>query len=90
MGNHHNRLIGTTLMSTHNIGFGRVAMVLDFQKSLLSRDLLCFKDDFAAHEILGCAVIKESVIIFVVFVKDNATMSLILCFENHVSYFVQN
>ena len=28
--------------------------------------------------------------IFVVFVEDNATMSLILYFENHERYFVQN
>ena len=29
-------------------------------------------------------------IVFVAFVKDNATMSSIRYFENHVSYFVQN
>ena len=28
--------------------------------------------------------------IFIAFVKDNATMSSIRYFENHVSYFVQN
>ena len=29
-------------------------------------------------------------LVFVAFVKDNATMSSIRYFENHVSYFVQN
>ena len=33
---------------------------------------------------------KGFLIIFVAFVKDNATMSSIWYFENHVSYFVQN
>ena len=43
-----------------------------------------------------CEVHSETVqhynspILFVAFVKDNATMSSIQCFENHVSHFVQN
>ena len=31
-----------------------------------------------------------TLILFVAFVEDNATMSSIRYFENHVSYFVQN
>ena len=29
-------------------------------------------------------------LLFLAFVEDNATMSSLRCFENHVSYFVQN
>ena len=34
--------------------------------------------------------ILYAVLIFVAFVEDNATMTSIRYFENHVSYFVQN
>ena len=38
----------------------------------------------------GVAKSRQLFTVFVAFVEDNATMSSIRYFENHVSYFVQN
>ena len=52
------------------------------------------REDYVKYERITCGEKKLSFvttnIIFVAFVKDNATMSSIRYFENHVSYFVQN
>ena len=48
------------------------------------------KGENAANFLQYFPSIPSRIFLFVAFVKDNATMSSIWYFENHVSYFVQN